>query len=579
MLPTTMLKLFTLSLLAIAVLAPPTRANDRPNVVIVMTDDQGYGDLSCHGNPQLKTPNIDALHAESVRLTNFHVDPTCSPTRSALMTGKYSRRVGVWHTIMGRSLLPSDEITMAEHFAAAGYDTAIFGKWHLGDNYPLRPQDQGFGHVLVHGGGGVGQTPDYWGNDYFDDTYQLNGHWSRFEGYCTDVWFRNAERWLSSRSAKPFLLYLAPNAAHAPYNVAKEYSRPFHEMGIPSPRAEFYGMIVNIDENIGRLRAHLNKLGLAKNTIFIFMTDNGSAAGAGSGGYNAGMRGAKGSEYEGGHRVPCFIHWPAGGLDKGIDINALAAHFDLLPTLAALCEVPLENADELDGVNLAPVLTQSAEPPVRAIIVESQRVEKPVLWRKSCVISGPWRLINGRELYNIASDPGQTADVASDHAEAVKKLRSTYQSWWNDVSQTDDEVTRITLGAPAAPKTTLTAHDWHPPQGNARQVPWNQRMIAEDPPCNGAWFVDVARPGRYQFHLRRRPASDPLPIAANRATIVCGAQRNTAQINSHDESPALILDLPAGPARLKTILQGTDGQTRGAYYVAIERLAPAPRKP
>ena len=345
-------------------------------------------------------------------------------------------------------------------------------------------------------------------------------------------------------------------------------------MGIPSPRAEFYGMIVNIDENIGRLRTHLKELGLAKNTIFIFMTDNGTAAGHRDGGFNAGMRGSKNSPYEGGHRVPCFIHWPAGGLDEGIDINTLAAHFDLLPTLAALCDVPLSNANELDGVNLASVLTQDAAPPKRAIVVESQRVEKPILWRKSCVISGPWRFIDGRELYNIASDPGQNTDLATKTPKRVKKLRAIYNTWWNDVSQTDDEVTRITVGAPAAPTTTLTAHDWRPSSGNARDVPWSQSRIKKDLPCNGAWFVDVARPGRYQFHLRRRPDSAPLPIAANRATIVCGAQRKTATINPQDEAPTLILDLPAGPARLKTILERTDGQTRGAYYVTVERLAP-----
>ncbi|NQU25366.1 MAG: sulfatase-like hydrolase/transferase, partial [Candidatus Nealsonbacteria bacterium] len=147
----------------------------RPNVVLIMTDDQGYGDLACHGNRVIQTPNLDRLHGQSVRLTNFHVDPTCSPTRSALMTGRNSGRVGVWHTIMGRSLLRRDEVTMADVFAAGGYRTAIFGKWHLGDTYPFRPQDRGYQEVFVHGGGGVGQTPDYWGNDYFDDTYFRNG--------------------------------------------------------------------------------------------------------------------------------------------------------------------------------------------------------------------------------------------------------------------------------------------------------------------------------------------------------------------------------------------------------------------
>ena len=164
-----------LLLMALAPRLLPARDTPRPNVILIMTDDQGYGDLGCHGNKILKTPALDRLHANSVRLTNYHVDPTCSPTRSALLTGRYSSRTGVWHTIMGRSMMHTDEVTLAEVFGAGGYRTGCFGKWHLGDNYPLRPQDQGFHEVLVHGGGGVGQTPDFFGNDYFDDTYWHNG--------------------------------------------------------------------------------------------------------------------------------------------------------------------------------------------------------------------------------------------------------------------------------------------------------------------------------------------------------------------------------------------------------------------
>ena len=190
-----------------------------PNVVLVVTDDQGYGDLGCHGNPILRTPNLDALYRRSVRLTDFHVGPTCAPTRASLMTGRYCNRTGVWHTIMGRSLLRRDEVTMADVFAAGGYRTGIFGKWHLGDNYPYRPQDRGFHEVLIHGGGGVGQTPDAWGNDYFDDTYLHNGTPEKFSGYCTDVWFDGAMRFIEDNRDRPFFAYLATNAPHSPYRV------------------------------------------------------------------------------------------------------------------------------------------------------------------------------------------------------------------------------------------------------------------------------------------------------------------------------------------------------------------------
>jgi arylsulfatase A-like enzyme len=202
-----------------------TPEKKRPNVVLVMTDDQGYGDLACHGNSIIKTPNLDALHAQSTRLTNFHVGPTCSPTRASLMTGRYCNRTGVWHTVMGRSLLRKDEVTMADVFRAGGYKTGIFGKWHLGDNYPFRPQDRGFDEVLIHKGGGIGNTQDYWGNDYFDDTYFRNGRPERFEGYCTDVWFTEAIKFIEANKDRPFFCYLPTNFVSPKNTVSRIWAK------------------------------------------------------------------------------------------------------------------------------------------------------------------------------------------------------------------------------------------------------------------------------------------------------------------------------------------------------------------
>ena len=326
-----------------------------PNVVLVITDDQGYGDLACHGNSVIRTPNLDALYTGSVRLTDFHVGPTCSPTRAALMTGRYCNRTGVWHTIMGRSLLRRDEVTLADVFAAGGYRTGLFGKWHLGDNYPFRPGDRGFHEVLAHGGGGVGQTPDYWGNDYFDDTYRHNGTPKKYAGYCTDIWFDAAMRFMEAHRNRPFFVYLTTNAAHGPYNVAEEYSEPYKDKDVPN--ADFYGMITNIDDNMGRLLGKLKALGIEENTVLIFMTDNGTAAGFRDGkGFNAGMKGTKGSEYDGGHRVPCFIRWPAGGLGGARDVDRLTAHIDLLPTLIDLCGLEKPPGVAFDGRSLVPLL-------------------------------------------------------------------------------------------------------------------------------------------------------------------------------------------------------------------------------
>ncbi len=298
----------------------------RPNVILIMVDDQGYGDIAAHGNPVLKTPHLDQLHSQSVRLTNYHTDPTCSPTRSALMTGRYSTRTGVWHTINGRSMMHTDEYTMAEYFKDNGYRTGMFGKWHLGANAPLRPMDQGFEHAVWSPGGAVNQGANYLGHDCFDDTYKVNETWQKFPGYHTDVWFDQAMKFIADKDKhgdKPFFVYLPTTAVHDPWNVDEKYSKPYLDAGLPEAVAKFYGMVTNVDENVGRLRAFLKDKGLSENTILIFTTDNGTAIGWSANGakydfFNAGMRAFKGSEYEGGHRVPFFLHWPAGGSTRGV---------------------------------------------------------------------------------------------------------------------------------------------------------------------------------------------------------------------------------------------------------------------
>ena len=304
-----------------AVTAKRPNADKRPNVVFVITDDQGHGDLSCHGNPILKTPHLDTLYNESVRLTDFHVSPTCAPTRGALMSGHYTNRAGTWHTIMGRSMLLVGEKTFGEVFGNNGYATGMFGKWHLGDNYPFRPEDRGFQEVVRHGGGGVGQTPDNWDNAYFDDTYFHNSKPQKYKGYCTDVYFREAKRFIDESIAadKPFIAYISTNAPHGPFHCPDKYWKPYEKLVSKPSEAVFFGMIANIDENVGQMRKWLKEKGLADNTIFIFMTDNGTASGNMI--FNSGMRGKKSSEYDGGHRVPFFLHWPAAGLDKGVDVG------------------------------------------------------------------------------------------------------------------------------------------------------------------------------------------------------------------------------------------------------------------
>jgi arylsulfatase A-like enzyme len=547
----------------------PKSPTKPPNIVFILTDDQGYGDLACHGNPIIKTPHLDKLHKESTRLTNFHVDPTCSPTRSALMTGRYSSRTGVWHTVMGRSILRRDEVTLANVFAAMGYRTGLFGKWHLGDNYPYRPQDRGFHEVLTFGGGGIGNTPDVWGNSYFDDTLRHNGALKKYKGYCTEVFFDAALQFIERNKDGPFCCYIPTNAPHAPYNVAEKYSKPYLDKGVPFPRAQFYGMITNVDENVGRLLARLKEMGLEENTIVIFMTDNGTALNYTEltrAAYNAGMRGFKGSEYDGGHRVPFFIRWP-GKIPAGKDVNNLTAHIDILPTLIDLCGLKKPQSVAFDGASLVPLIAGKGDWPQRTLVVHSQRIEHPEKWRKSAVMTDRWRLINGKELYDMPADPGQGKDVADGHPKVVAELRQAYERWWTDISKRFDEYCEIVIGSEKENPTLLTCHDWHGERALSLQDYVRKGEIA-----NGFWAIEVERAGKYEITLRQQPAVAKFPIQAHTAKLTVGKLDLSKTVPAGDISVTFQVQLEPGKTRLQTWLQEKSGTSRGAYFVEVKRM-------
>ena len=477
----------------------------RPNVVFVLTDDQGYGDLGCTGNPDIQTPQIDEFYKEAVRLTDYHVAPLCAPTRGAIFTGRRPLRNGVWATCWGRSILHEGETTLAEVFRDNGYATGLFGKWHLGDNYPYRPQDRGFTEVVAHKGGGVGQTPDFWGNNYFDDSYYQNGKLTRYEGYCTDVWFDAAERFIESHLDEPFFACITTNAPHEPYLVEEKYAAPYRENeNIIHP--EFYGMISNIDLNFGRLRKKLSDWGIEDNTVLIFMTDNGTAGGCEIDGnehvlrgYNAGMRGMKTSYYDGGHRVPFFIRWPNGGLDGGRDVEDTSYHVDFFPTLADLCGLSMPPL-QLDGVSLKGVLTgEEALPKGRVEFMQyHQSTVVPSKWESS-VVSDQWRLVRGKELYDIKADPGQNRDIAGQHPEVVRRLRAAHEAYWQEMQGTMGVYSPIYLGDDHENPTRLDAMDV------LGDVAWSQLSVALAQKSTGRWRVKFTRPGRYRFELRRWP--------------------------------------------------------------------------
>lgn len=547
-----------------------------PNVILVITDDQGYGDIAAHGNPMISTPVLDRLHAESLRLTDFHVDPTCSPTRSALLSGRYSTRTGVWHTIMGRSLMNPEEITLAEVFRDAGYRTGMVGKWHLGDNFPLRPQDQGFQEAFYHPAGGVGQGPDYFGNDYFDDVYLRNGEPEQASGYVTDVWFDDAIAFVERHQEAPFFLYLATNAPHGPYFVEERYVAPYRARGVSDIMARFLGMVTNIDDNMGRLVSRMDELGLAENTILIFMTDNGSAEGWSNWrgeegtweGFNAGMRAGKGSEYDGGHRVPFLIRWPAGGLPAGTDIDVLTAHVDVLPTLVELTGLSLPAGAPLDGVSLAPLMYGSGMDE-RTLFVHSQRVPYPIKWRKSAVMTERWRLVNRDELYDIEADPGQNLDLADRFPLVVDSLREAYEGWWTSLSTVFGDVVRIGIGSDAENPLQLNPHDWH--VTNQSQSVWNHRQVERGMMGNGHWAVEVTAPGTYSFELRRWPAHLDSTLEAVSARLQIDTLFFEQAVAPEDTKAVFTAELEAGPATIQSWLTLADGSERGAYFLYVHR--------
>ena len=572
-------------------------SDQRPNVILILTDDQGYGDLGSHGNPWIKTPHLDKFSGEAVEGTNFHVGTTCTPTRAGLMTGRNANRNGAWHTIAGCSILNPEEETMAAVFAGNGYQTAMFGKWHLGDNYPYRPHDRGFQETFYCGGGGVWQTPDYWGNDYFDDTYFRNGQPEKATGYCTDVWFNEAIKYIEKVKKEPFFVYLAPNAAHSPFNVPPKYMNLYKNTPLAPWQQRFYGMVTNLDENFGKLLGYLDNAGLAENTIVIYTTDNGTAGGIyldkESGkeiGYNAGLKGIKGSQYDGGHRVPFFIRWPEGGLNGGRKTKELLAHVDILPTLAKMTGLSYTPKFPLDGMAADHLLKGSKDTSERMLVIDTQRIQWPEKGRNSCVMSTEWRLVNGQELYNFLDDPGQQRDVAGSYPEQVKKMRQFYEQWWEETT-TEWEHSAIPIGNENANPVMITIHDLHTGEG----LPWNQELIrrAGDNP-DGHYTVSVESDGTYRFRLSRYPPESGLTLAASAPRVEASEFMNgysegkalkirkaTVKINENvftntadRASPWIEIhaELTSGTTNMTTWFELEDGKRIPAYYNLIEKL-------
>jgi arylsulfatase len=429
--------------------AAATAQPRKPNVILILTDDQGYGDVGRHGNPILQTPNLDRLHDESVRFTDFHVSPTCAPTRSALLSGRHDFKNGVTHTILERERMSLKTTTLAQVLKSAGYATGIFGKWHLGDEPEYRPNRRGFDEMFIHGCGGIGQTyPGSCGdaprNSYFDPVILHNDKFEKTSGYCTDVFFGQAMRWMKSvksfNARRPFFAYITPNAPHTPLDVPEQYEK-LYAGKVPKNTAKFFGMVHNIDENVGKLLALLKEQNLERDTLVIFMNDNGGTGGVQV--WNAGMRGAKNTPYLGGTRAISFWRWP--GTLKPAATDALTGHVDVLPTLAELAGAKLSAAvkAQVEGRSLAPLLKDAnANWPDRVFVRHIGRWPKGAdpndyKYAQVSVRTKRWHLVNDNKenvkrwaLYDLQADPGEKSDVASQHPDIVRQMEAEYDKWW-----------------------------------------------------------------------------------------------------------------------------------------------------
>ena len=590
----------------------------QPNVIVVITDDQGYGDFGYAGNPVLRTPHLDRLAAESTRIERFYVCPVCAPTRASLMTGRWHYRTGVIDTYQGRAMMAAREHTIAESLRDAGYATGIFGKWHLGDCYPMRPQDQGFDVSLVHRGGGIGQSSDPPGGErkYTNATLWRNGKAEVTKGYCSDVYFGEAMSWIdrvARERDRPFFAYIADNCPHGPFGDVppKLYegykgidlgNDRFDARGAKLPaktnedrRARIFAMISNIDRNIGELTSFLARRGLARDTILVFLTDNGPNGAR----YVRGLRGQKGSMYEGGIRSPLLVRWPAGGLRPGVVHGSIGAHVDLMPTLLEACGVAAPVERTIDGKSLLTVLRHGLASPgrghtapgdavamaaraggtskagahrARDIVLQAHRGNEPQRGHHFTLIADRYKLVRASgfhrekapsnaayELYDLERDPFEQNDLAAQEPERVAAMRARYDAWFDEVQRERPKLgeLEIHVGTRHENPTTLTRQDWR-----REFTSWNRGSRV------GTWLVR-ARAGRYRVRARFGAAK-----RNERLVLTHGTRRAELAVRAGATQATLEVELDAVSSELRAELRSTGATTpsRGVHQLDVERL-------
>lgn len=564
-------------------------ASERPNIVLIMTDDMGYGDLGVTGNPVIRTPHLDALSKRSASMSTFYVSPVCAPTRACLMTGRYNYRTRCIDTYIGRAMMDTAEVTVAELLGDSGYATGIFGKWHLGDCYPMRPMDQGFQQSLIHRGGGIGQPSDPTGAEgkYTDPILFRNGVGEQQTGYCTDVYYSNAMQFIETSAAqkKPFFVYLPDNCPHGPFHdVPAEDLATYRELDLKNSafpqndghklpakanvdqRARIFSMITNVDRNVGRLQEKLESLGIVDNTIVIFMVDNGPNGRR----YVAGFNGNKSTVWEGGVRSPFFVQWPSR-LTAGHSSDIPSAHIDVLPTLLDAAGIAKPKSLNLDGRSMLPFLEgEPIHSKERHLVIQSHRGDRPVRYHNFMIRNSRWKLLHssgfGREsftgeprfqLFDLSADPFELQNLATEHAEVVKQMRAEYDRWFDDVGSTRPDnyaPPRIQVGTKFENPVVLTRQDWRHTAGR----PWARDSI-------GHWLL-TASEGTYDLRCRFAPSakagSASLRLNDEVVTVELPANAGTCEFSGINVSP--------GAVKLEVTLVHGD-KRRGVHQADLQK--------
>jgi arylsulfatase/arylsulfatase A len=535
-------------------------------VLLVIADDLGYGDVSIHGNPVVRTPTIDRLATEGLRHDPFYVCPVCTPTRASLMTGRYHLRTGAIDTYIGRAMLDPRELTLAEVLREAGYRTAIFGKWHLGDCYPLRAVDQGFDESLVHRGGGLAQNSGPPGETYFDPELVHNGSKDRRAGYCTDIFADAAAKYVREQSGQPWFVYLAFNAPHDPLQVPAE-SLAEYSAKLPTDerKARVYAMVTHLDRALGRVIATLETTGQLENTIVIFLSDNGGTGGR----YAAGLRGTKGTMHEGGLRTPFFVRYPKK-IAAGRRVSDPGAHIDVLPTLARACGVSPPKEVAWDGMDLWGYWTgETTSLPTRSLVFQYHRGNTPVRNRSVAVIQGSMKLVQAAgwrgdpfddsrtafTLFDLAEDPSEEHDLGMTRGDLLASLRERYESWFDDVTKTRGFApVRIVVGSEIEPRTQLSRQDWRIEADVAKKGDI------------GRWELEVETAGQYRVTAefeKKRPRQA--------VTMRWGDSSAAMEPVADDERRAAReVTLVDGPLTLEIRSEGAFPE--GPWFVWIERV-------